>query len=271
LNHRSWSPAALVATVIVAAFATVASVLSTEETRVMTGARKDGLEGVAPDEPRPPAEAPAGDKQAVAPSVASGSRAEREWLSVLRDRDADDTRRNEAMNSLMTSGAEGFASGLLTVAQDRSDRERVRAFALQFLGRLLAAGGAGADDIRRHLRRSLSDESPALRREAYLALVRCRDSTCLETLDEAMNDTPRGCRDLAIRAALDLGLRDRLPTIRALASDADETVGVAAIYAIGVWRDDMGRDACLHAIGSRSPRLAAAGRAALVLLDGAPD
>lgn len=164
--------------------------------------------------------------------------------AMLRDADEEDTVRNEAINLLRRSGCAALPEVLLSLLDQPGEQERFRSFVVQHLGVELAACSDPmlGSRLSGRLRLALQDAQPAVRREAFLALSQVQDAA-VEDLLGADPSSPRhaGMRDLAIRLLVERDRREALPAVRALADDPDEATRIAAIHALGAWRDETSR------------------------------
>ena len=109
-----------------------------------------------------------------------------------------------------------------------------------------------------------------VRREALLPLARGRHEGVPQRVRTLLADhTAIGMHDLCCRIVADLGLADLLPAIRPLLSSPDEVIRIAALEAVTRMKDSASRDAAALAARDANERIAAAGRRAVAVLDGA--
>jgi len=190
-------------------------------------------------------------------------------IGVLHDRKQSDAVRNEAINLLRKSKYEGLCENLFRILDDANEGERFRRFCVQHLGiEMENANVQQREAIRAVLHSSISDRHAAVRREALLALVNAGVPGAEEiVLDWLTKKDDDGVRDIAIRCAYKLHLRDQIPLIRKYLYDANEVVRIAAIVTLSEWGDEDNRPAFEAAAKSMSVRLQRAGKAALERLD----
>ena len=193
---------------------------------------------------------------------------------VLKDSTDEDTVRNEAMNLLRRSGFSRLDDVLLAVLDQPSEKERFRSFVVQHLGHELTTvdGQDRKERIANRLQRAMNDPQDSVRREALMALVEAGDSTALGSLISGLSDPScAGLRDLYIRFLLEQNNREAIPAIRKLANDPDEATRIAAIHALGKWRDENSRPLLSEALKSDQERTRRAAELALNRLDGQLD
>jgi hypothetical protein len=194
-----------------------------------------------------------------------------EPVSILLDPAKDPTSRNEAANLLHRSGYQGLVDDLIKVLNNPAEGPLFRSYCIQHLwmcGKDASIEEGQKAKVMGVLRSSLADRHAKVRREALLALVRLKDPLGRETAIKWLT-APEGAdaRDASIRCVEELNLRDQAPAIRQLAHDPDENTAVMAIATLGRWEDQASRTIFEEAVKSRSPRLQAAGKAALRHLD----
>jgi len=191
--------------------------------------------------------------------------------AVLKDDADDDTVRNEVASLLARSNYIGLADALISVLENAHEKARFRAFATQHLGGLVLPNDIDLKKrVNDKLHALLADKDVEIRRESLLALVRRHDPGIRETVVQWLTSDARDkeeVRDLAIRCAHDLDLREHITVIRQLTNDPGEAVRIAAIVALSQWRDEESRPVFEKAAASTVARLQRAGRAALERLD----
>ncbi|MFW5882144.1 MAG: hypothetical protein ACOCVS_00770 [Planctomycetota bacterium] len=187
---------------------------------------------------------------------------------ILRDPQEGDTIRNETANLLTRSEVPQLADDLIRVLEHPTERARFRSFAMQHLGVLWLQRGAKPDDpIRARLIAGLDDRHVPVRREALLPLTRGQDTIVPARIAAILGpDGDAAQWDLACRLVADLELADHLPAVRALLTEADETIRCAALDAIARMGDTASRAEAERAAQDANPRIAAAGRRALSAL-----
>lgn len=191
-------------------------------------------------------------------------------LTVLREPHEEDTVRHEAINLLRRSGHPGLGDELLALLGRAEEGERFRAFLAQHLGAdLPGLRDPERERVRAELRAALDDRHLAVRREALFWLARARDETALQRLERPLADPAFvELRATAVNCLLELERSDRVAELRPLAHDPDPAVRIAALNALGMWRDEASRASFEEARGSAVERLQRAGALALRRLDG---
>lgn len=193
-------------------------------------------------------------------------------VGVLKDPTDLDTVRNEIANLLHRTEYPGLRDALFEVLANPVEKPRFRGWAVQHLSGLLVKGPYEQDreQILAHLREGLSDRDLEVRREALLALVRQRDEQAIQAVRTGLRDPSaeaKALRDLAIRCAGELDLRDQTAVLRAFVRDAEESTRIAALVVLSQWGDREIRGACEEASASASVRLQRCGKAALERLN----
>lgn len=188
--------------------------------------------------------------------------------ALAADVEADDVVRNEALALLDRSEWEGLPELLIQILDRPDETERFRSFAAQALGALAQRAGAPTL-VRVRLRSALTDRQLEVRREALDALVAVHDPSAQVILTRGPTDPgAAGMRDLVIRLLYQVDHQSSIPSIRTLANDPDEATRIAAIAALGQWRDEASRPLFQNAAEATSPRLRRAGLLALQMLAG---
>lgn len=193
-------------------------------------------------------------------------------VGVLRDPTDLDTVRNEVANLLHRTEYPALKEVLFDVLSNPQEKPRFRGWALQHLSGLLVKGpyAQERESILARLREGLSDRDLEVRREALLALVRQRDEHAIQATRSGLADPgaeAKAMRDLAIRCAGELDLRDQTPVLRTFVRDEDESTRIAALVVLSQWGDQEIRSACEEAAASKSLRLQRSGQAALERLN----
>jgi hypothetical protein len=212
--------------------------------------------------------------RAIVDLNATGARVESEQdlaalCRALTDAAENETLRMEIAGLLQNHKGSGPTDALLRVLRSPDESARFRSLCvLQLWRRGCRVNGEESRQIRGALRDCLHDRDLPVRREALLALVRDNDEigrlTAVAWLrDKAENDT----HDLAIRCVRDLDLREHASLVRGFLQNTNEEIFVAAIAALGQWRDPESRATFETAASSGNPRVQRAGRTALERLD----
>lgn len=192
-------------------------------------------------------------------------------VEMLKEATEEDTVRNEAMNLLRRSGYPKLADVLLSILDQAGEKERFRSFIVQHLGHELevVSDSASKDRISSRLRIALDDAHSSVRRQALMTLADMKDPLAEKLVVSGIEDPAWvGMRDLIIRLQLERGHKESISVIRSLVNDADEATSIAAIHALGVWRDEPSRSALEAAAHADQERTRRAAVAALRSLDG---
>jgi HEAT repeat protein len=188
---------------------------------------------------------------------------------ILRDPAEGDTIRNEAANLLNRSEVPELVSDLQAVLEHPAEQARFRSFAAQHLGVLWRQGDGKDEKLRDALRSLLTDRHVEVRREALWPLAQEMDPFALAVAAQSMVDpAATGMHDLCCRIAALCRLTDLTPAIRRLAAEAEEVPRIAAILALAELGDAGSRPLVERAISDANPRIAAAAKRALAVLDG---
>jgi HEAT repeat protein len=163
-------------------------------------------------------------------------------VAVLRNKDDEDTARNEAANLLRRTHYDRLDDELLTLLDRSDETPRMRFFFVQHIGNgLEKADKARAHLIEARLQKALTDRDVFVRREALRLLAMRGNEEATKMVAVSLRDPSQGeWRDLIIRLSIDLG-QDRRDEIRGCLTDADEKVRVIAIAALGMLRDGESR------------------------------
>ena len=194
--------------------------------------------------------------------------------AVLSDRNENDTIRHEAACLLRRSGDLSLSEILNHMLDDPAESERIRAFAAQHLGVFLLHldGVDRSMALQQRLRNLLdTDRMTAVRREALLALVRVQDpNTCARVRHGLVDPSFATMRDCVIHCLVELDERENIEELRRVANSGASTpltTRIAAIAALGAWRDAFSRDLFMEATQQPDQRLRDAGILALRRLD----
>ncbi len=189
--------------------------------------------------------------------------------AALDDRTDGDAFRNEYIDLLRRSDVDGLDEQLWSLIERSDERERFRAFVAQHLGlSLRRAAGDARSALRLRIASLLGDRHLAVRREALGALVAIEDYAAAAIVRTKLHDPSwRDARDLLVHSAVELGFADMRDEIRPLIHDIEVDVRIAAIHALGVWRDEPSRESIGECALSNIPRLRRAAEFALRNLD----
>jgi len=191
--------------------------------------------------------------------------------TLLADPSENDTIRNEVANLLRRSSCPNLTTTLLEILNNRKEKSRFRSFAVQHLWHQIEVSSeADGSRIIFRLRELSNDQDVEVNRESLLALVRMKDPIGVQTAEVWLTSINHAAhRDLAIRCAYELDMREKIPLIRDLLRDTDEVVRIAAIVVLSQWGDGQSRVAFEEASKSPIMRVQRAGKAALDRLDNA--
>ncbi len=185
---------------------------------------------------------------------------------VLLDGQDDDSVRNEAANLLRRQHDSSLNLLLLRILDRTAERPRFRSFAAQHLGVSLMEDPAN-DVIARRLTLTLRDADRSVRREGLFALAQIRDASAIQAVRNALTDPSWSIdRDLCIRLAAELDLRDQVGVIREELRAPAPAVRISALRALAAWRDLASSDAFRQAAESSNPEIRAAGQYAQLCL-----
>lgn len=181
-----------------------------------------------------------------------------------------DVIRHQAIEMLRRSEYAGLTTLLIVLIDAPEERERFRSFVAQHLGMLVEpdvitfVGDADRIRAKERLVALLNDRHAAVRREALLALARVRDEQAITIVRTGLDDPAwHEARDLIVRCAGELDQRALIPRIRPLAFDDNAEIRIAALNALGSWRDAPSIAAFREARQSGIVRVQNAGAAAL--------
>lgn len=196
-------------------------------------------------------------------------------VALVHDREETDAVRHQGIELLKRSRYDQLTDVLLQRLADAQDNPRFRAFVVQHLGSELA--DAAPEDYQRRtdaLQACLTHEEPRVRREALGALVRIRHAQAVALATDTGWEDPlwQPHRDALIDAAVVLRDRSVLPRLRPLLLNADTELRIAALAAVGEFRDLESRALVDEATRSPVPRVQRAATLALQRLtpDAAP-
>jgi hypothetical protein len=195
--------------------------------------------------------------------------AQMDWArGILLDAEQDATLRHEAAEALLRSDAPDLLKSFMKILARDNEDDRYRSWTVQHLGTLVERQADLQPKVEPALRRLLEDRSVLVQREALLALSRT-DSDAAAPVAEAWlqpGQEPTR-RDMAMRCALELDLRQTLPQIRRALDDPDPTNRIAAMLVLSSWGDAESRAAIAEATQSDRMRVRRAAEAALKRLD----
>jgi hypothetical protein len=193
----------------------------------------------------------------------------------LSDPKEDRVVRNEIVNLLFRSNYPELEGVLLKILENPDEGQEFRAWAVQHIGDLLTNPGdiPVSPDLTGRVRTLLSDSDVHVRREALLALSRANDTQIMQNIPAMLQNQAPGSdrlRDLAVRIAQEKDLRDQIPIIRTLIAHTNDSVRIAAIFALSQWRDQESRPAIQAAMENGSMGVKRTAAAALQRLDTPP-
>ncbi len=192
---------------------------------------------------------------------------------TLRDASENDTIRNIAADLLQHTAAPRLTGDLIGILDNTSERPRFRGYAAQHLGERLGPTFEDSQhqEIVDRLHGALTDSERSVRREALLALFHIQNAEALATVAAGFDDPAWAQdQDLIIRCVVEQDHRDLIPRIRTLVSDTLIPIRVAALWALGHWRDQASRDVFERAKSSPILAVRQAGELALRSLDPPP-
>lgn len=184
-------------------------------------------------------------------------------LSVLTSQAESDTNRNQAANSLRAMHSVDAIQALKSIARDKAERVRFRAFAVQHLSVAIASKSAPLDEMLSLFHELAVDDAQEVRREAVYALVSNRAPDCEKLTRSLLQHSDEAAQDLAIRCARELNLRDLTPKIRQYLSSKSEAVQIAAIVTLAAWNDTESIPKFEKAAKGKLPRIQRAAQLAL--------
>lgn len=187
-------------------------------------------------------------------------------VALVNDNAESDVIRHQGIELLKRSTFPQLTDILLQRLADPNDGERFRAFVVQHLGTDLSEGAP--DDYRRRaaaLESCLTHGEPRVRREALGALTQVRHPQVVAIVSDTGWEDPlwQPQRDALIDGAVVLQARSVLPRIRPLLLDADTEVRIAALTAVGAFRDQESLALVEEATRSALPRVQRAATLAL--------
>ncbi len=159
-------------------------------------------------------------------------------IEVAYDTESTDNVRNEAFNLLRRSKALDLVDILTSIYENTNETERMRSYAIQHLGTQLTVSN-NADEkemITEVLWRAFKDPQIAVKREALWSLASNNNEQMKELVANGLNNPALiNERDLVIRSMVHYNDRKQSEAVTALMTDADESLALAAINAVGLW------------------------------------